>query len=87
MAFLEGIKMTTPIQILELMDPKAASDLTHVIKMFDKMLDENDNGNGVQILNFVNNTYSFRNVLKSILGIKQNDNSLGQIEHSGPSSS
>ena len=39
MDFLEGIQMTTPIQILELMDPKAASDLTNVVKLFEDMLD------------------------------------------------
>jgi len=78
--------MTTPIQILELMDPKAASDLTSAIKMFDAVLNEIDSDQGIKILDLINNAHDFRDVLKSILGIKQNDKQFGQIEHSGSNS-
>jgi hypothetical protein len=68
------------------MDPKAASDLTNAIKMFDAVIDEVDSVNGIQMLNFINSACGFRDALKSILGIKQNDNQFEQIEHSGSSS-
>ena len=71
------------------MDPKAASDLTHAIKMFDEVLDggDNEDGVGIQILDLVHSAYGFRDVLKGILGIKQNDRRFEQIEHSGSNSS
>ena len=79
--------MTTPIQILELMDSKAASDLTNAIKMFEEMLhDVAPIATEPTTILLFNNSCGFKDDLKSVLGIKQNDNQFEQIEHSGSNS-
>ena len=79
--------MTTPIQILELMDPKAASDLTNTIKIFEETLNTLTYTDEGEFLRLISCSQGFKDVLKGILGIKQNDRQLEQIEHSGSRSS
>ena len=78
--------MTTPIQILELMDPGAASELTNAIKMFEETLNTLEYTDEGEFLRLISCSQGFKDVLKGILGIKQNDNSLEQIEHFGSNS-
>jgi hypothetical protein len=71
------------------MNPKAASDLTNVLRLFENMLDDFAplaEGNAKGTLLLFHNSCDFKDALKSILGIKQNDRRFEQIEHSGSNS-